>query len=54
MLAPPCVYSAASGLAQKLYNWSTLNNRVFKRLGFVVGNSECALPFLHPSLYIAI
>lgn len=34
-------YSAANSLAQKLYNWSTLNNRVFKRLGFVVPNSEC-------------
>lgn len=37
------VRSAANSLAQKLYNWSTLNNRVFKRLGFVVANSECAL-----------
>ena len=46
----PC--SAASGLVQKLYNWSTLNNRVFKRLGFVVGNSECALsPFSNLCLH---
>jgi hypothetical protein len=33
--------SAAHGLAQKLYNWSTLNQRVFKRLGFVVAKAEC-------------
>ena len=38
------VRSAANSLAQKLYNWSTLNNRVFKRLGFVVANSECVPP----------
>ena len=30
-------YSAANGTAQKLYNWSTLNGRVFKRMGFLVG-----------------
>ena len=33
--------SAANGMAQKLYNWSTLNTRVFKRLGFVVAQHEC-------------
>ncbi len=33
--------SAANGMAQKLYNWSTLNMRVFKRLGFVVAQHEC-------------
>ncbi|KAG0582814.1 hypothetical protein KC19_3G088200 [Ceratodon purpureus] len=27
-------YSAANGLAQKIYNWSTLNNKVFRRLHF--------------------
>ncbi|KAK9817713.1 hypothetical protein WJX72_001100 [[Myrmecia] bisecta] len=34
-------YSSANGLAQKLYNWNTLNQKVFKRLGFVVAKSEC-------------
>ncbi len=24
-----------------MYNWSTLNQKVFKRLGFVVAKSEC-------------
>lgn len=33
--------SGAHGLAQKLYNWSTLNQRVFRRLGFVVAKAEC-------------
>ncbi len=33
--------SGAHGLAQKLYNWSTLNTRVFRRLGFVVARAEC-------------
>ncbi len=28
-------------MAQKLYNWSTLNQRVFRRLGFVVAKTEC-------------
>lgn len=34
-------YSPASGLAQKLYNWSTLNTKVFRKLGFVVRHPEC-------------
>ncbi|KAK9838150.1 hypothetical protein WJX81_004390 [Elliptochloris bilobata] len=34
-------YSLAHGLAQKQYNWSTLNQRVFRRLGFVVAKAEC-------------
>ncbi|CAL8464583.1 g4118 [Coccomyxa elongata] len=34
-------YSGAHGLAQKMYNWCTLNQKVFKRLGFVVAKSEC-------------
>ncbi|MEW5307052.1 MAG: hypothetical protein WDW38_002120 [Sanguina aurantia] len=29
-------YSSANGLAQKMYNWNTLNSKVFKRLSFVV------------------
>lgn len=33
--------SGAHGLAQKMYNWCTLNQKVFKRLGFVVAKSEC-------------
>lgn len=28
-------------MAQKMYNWCTLNQKVFKRLGFVVAKSEC-------------
>lgn len=28
--------SSANGLAQKMYNWNTLNSKVFKRLSFVV------------------
>lgn len=35
-----CCCSAAHGMAQKLYNWSTLNQRVFRRLGFVVAKIE--------------
>ncbi|EFJ12294.1 hypothetical protein SELMODRAFT_425615 [Selaginella moellendorffii] len=27
-------YSAANSLAQKIYNWNTLNNKVFRRLNF--------------------
>ncbi|XP_024533905.1 sperm flagellar protein 1-like [Selaginella moellendorffii] len=27
-------YSAANSLAQKIYNWNTLNNKVFRRLSF--------------------
>lgn len=34
-------YSPANGLAQKLYNWSTLNQKVFRRLGFVLRHPEC-------------
>lgn len=34
-------YSPASGLAQKLYNWSTLNTKVFRKLGFIVRHQEC-------------
>lgn len=34
-------YSGSHGLAQKMYNWCTLNRKVFKRLGFVVAKSEC-------------
>ena len=39
--APRDPRSSAHGLAQKQYNWSTLNQRVFRRLGFVVAASEC-------------
>eukprot|EP00873_Tetraselmis_striata_P022251 jgi/Tetstr1/442515/TSEL_030613.t1 len=34
-------YSPANGFAQKMYNWNTLNQRVFKRLGFQVPRSDC-------------
>jgi len=33
--------SGAHGLTQKLYNWTTLNQRVFKKLDFVLAKSEC-------------
>ena len=34
-------YSQANGITQKMYNWQTLNNKVFKKLGFVVAKNEC-------------
>ncbi|KAK9786385.1 hypothetical protein WJX73_004933 [Symbiochloris irregularis] len=34
-------YSGAHSLDAKLYNWKTLNHKVFKRLGFVVARGEC-------------
>ncbi|GLC38194.1 hypothetical protein PLESTM_000697100 [Pleodorina starrii] len=34
-------YSSANGLQQKMYNWNTLNAKVFKRLGFVVLKQDC-------------
>ena len=33
--------SGAHGLTQKLYNWTALNQRVFKKLDFVLAKSEC-------------
>lgn len=33
--------SSAHGLPQKLYNWTTLNQKVFKRLGFALPRAEC-------------
>ncbi|PNH06963.1 Sperm flagellar protein 1 [Tetrabaena socialis] len=33
-------YSSANGLQQKLYNWNTLNAKVFKRLGFMVTKQD--------------
>eukprot|EP00798_Chlamydomonas_sp_ICE-L_P011036 gene11036-18639_t len=33
-------YSSANGFVQKMYNWNTLNQKVFKRLGFVISKSE--------------
>ncbi len=38
-----CIFgcSGAHGLTQKLYNWTTLNQRVFKKLDFVLAKSEC-------------
>ena len=35
-------YSQANGIMQKMYNWQTLNNKVFKKLGFVVAKNEGA------------
>ncbi|KXZ46729.1 hypothetical protein GPECTOR_41g694 [Gonium pectorale] len=34
-------YSSANGLQQKMYNWNTLNAKVFKRLGFMVTRQDC-------------
>eukprot|EP00191_Tetraselmis_sp_GSL018_P014928 CAMPEP_0177579942 /NCGR_PEP_ID=MMETSP0419_2-20121207/1256_1 /TAXON_ID=582737 /ORGANISM="Tetraselmis sp., Strain GSL018" /LENGTH=318 /DNA_ID=CAMNT_0019068697 /DNA_START=272 /DNA_END=1227 /DNA_ORIENTATION=+ len=34
-------YSSANAAAQKMYNWNTLNQRVFKRLGFQIHRSDC-------------
>eukprot|EP01026_Neomeris_dumetosa_P070718 TRINITY_DN7080_c0_g1_i1.p1 TRINITY_DN7080_c0_g1~~TRINITY_DN7080_c0_g1_i1.p1 ORF type:complete len:204 (+),score=30.83 TRINITY_DN7080_c0_g1_i1:25-636(+) len=33
-------YSSANSSAQKSYNWNTLNNKVFKKLGFSVSLEE--------------
>ena len=33
-------YSGASNVTQKLYNWQTLNDKVFRRLGFSLGQRE--------------
>ncbi|KAG2497415.1 hypothetical protein HYH03_004570 [Edaphochlamys debaryana] len=33
-------YSSANGLQQKMYNWNTLNAKVFKRLGFMVTKQD--------------
>ncbi len=32
--------SGAHGLTQKLYNWDTLNQKVFRRLGFLISKAE--------------
>ena len=33
-------YSAANSYAQKIYNWNTLNTKVFRKLGFTVQKQE--------------
>lgn len=33
-------YSSANATTQKMYNWNTLNQRVFKRLGFSVSKAD--------------
>ena len=33
--------SSANAALRKLYNWSCLNKKVFKRLGFVLTKAEC-------------
>ena len=33
--------SAAHRALNKLYNWSCLNKRVFRKLGFVLSKAEC-------------
>lgn len=35
---PPC--SAANSTNQKMYNWNTMNQKVFKRLGFTVSKQD--------------
>lgn len=41
----PCTFlptcSSANGSTQKMYNWNTLNQKVFKRMGFTIPKSEC-------------
>lgn len=34
-------YSSANGIQQKLYNWNTLNQKVFRRLGFMISKQDC-------------
>jgi len=34
-------YSSANSLQQKMYNWNTLNQKVFRRLGFQLDKQEC-------------
>lgn len=34
-------YSSANSLTQKMYNWNTLNARVFRKLGFTVSKPDC-------------
>ena len=33
-------YSSTSSTTQKLYNWNTLNQKVFKKLGFQISKKE--------------
>ncbi len=33
--------SSANGIQQKMYNWNTLNAKVFKRIGFMVTKQDC-------------
>ena len=33
-------YSAANSYAQKIYNWNTLNTKVFRKLGFTAQKQE--------------
>jgi len=33
-------YSAANSLQQKLYNWNTLNTKLFRKLGFQLPREE--------------
>ena len=32
--------SGAHGLTQKLYNWDTLNQKVFRKMGFLISKAE--------------
>merc|ERR1711988_316256 len=34
-------YSAANSVSQKMYNWNTLNQKVFKKMGFQVSRTDC-------------
>ncbi|KAK3262806.1 hypothetical protein CYMTET_28359 [Cymbomonas tetramitiformis] len=34
-------YSGANGISQKMYNWGTLNQKVFRKFGFSVNKADC-------------
>ena len=40
VLTPSAVLSSANSALNKLYNWSCLNKRVFRKLGFVLSKAE--------------
>lgn len=39
-LSPPSLPSSANSTTQKMYNWNTMNQKVFKRLGFNVAKQD--------------
>lgn len=36
-----CPRSSANALQQKMYNWNTLNQKVFRKLGFQLSKQDC-------------